>query len=95
MSEKSVTAHSAKKSSVLVELFDVFFILILCFATLLTTMLMRGKVLVGSGGSGGFEYHFSLPFFILTFGALGIYLLYVLPQSNRELRSMIKKIYKV
>ncbi len=77
----------------LVGVFDVLFILVLCFATLLTTMVLRGQVIVGSGGSEGFEYTFNPLLFIITFSALGLYLFYILPQSNKELRSMINRIY--
>lgn len=80
-------------TSKLVGVFDVLFILVLCFATLLTTMVLRGQVIVGSGGSEGFEYVFSWPFFILTFSSFGLYLFYILPQSNRELRTMLDRIY--
>ena len=53
------------------EVFDVLFIMVLCFATLLSTMLMRGKVLVGSGGGGGMTYTFWAWTFLLTFLGLG------------------------
>jgi hypothetical protein len=91
MAEKIVEERTSK--SKLVGVFDVLFILVLCFATLLTTMVLRGQVIVGSGGSEGFEYVFSLPFFVLTFASFGLYLFYILPQSNRELRTMLDRIY--
>ncbi|MDO8886509.1 hypothetical protein [Candidatus Oleimmundimicrobium sp.] len=76
------------------EVFDVLFIMILCFTTLLTTMLMRGKVLVGSGSGGGMTYTFSAGTFLLTFLSLGTYLAIVIPQSNRELGEIVEGLYE-
>ena len=75
------------------EVFDVLFIMVLCFATLLSTMLMRGKVLVGSGGGGGMTYTFSAWTFLLTFLGLGTYMAIVIPQSNRELGEIVESLY--
>lgn len=81
------------KNNLWVEIFDVMFIMVLCFVILLTTMLMRGKVLVGSGSTGGIDYSFNLPIFLMLVLALGIYMFYVLSRSNKELKSMIKYLY--
>ncbi|MBP1759494.1 MAG: hypothetical protein H6Q63_411 [Firmicutes bacterium] len=81
-------------NSPLMEVFDVMFIMILCFIILLTTMLMRGKVLVGSGSTGGMDYSFNLPIFLMLVLALGIYLVYVFSSSNKELKAMISHLYK-
>lgn len=75
------------------EVFDVLFIMVLCFATLLSTMLMRGKVLVGSGSGGGMAYTFSVGTFLLTFLGLGVYLAIVIPQSDRELGEIVEMLY--
>jgi hypothetical protein len=75
------------------EIFDVMFIMILCFVILLSTMLMRGKVLVGSGSNGGIDYSFNLPVFLMLALALGIYMFYVISRSDRELKSMIRYLY--
>lgn len=75
------------------EIFDVLFIMLLCFATLLSTMLARGKVLVGSGSGGGMDYHFSAWTFLLTFLGLAAYLAFVVPQSNRELGEIVETLY--
>ncbi len=75
------------------EVFDVLFIMVLCFATLLSTMLMRGKVLVGSGSGGGMAYTFSPWTFLLTFLGLGAYLAVVIPRSNRELGEIVESLY--
>ena len=75
------------------EIFDVLFIMVLCFATLLSTMLTRGKVLVGSGSGSGMAYSFSAWTFLLTFVGLGAYLAFVVPQSNRELGEIVESLY--
>ncbi|HBW37636.1 hypothetical protein [Desulfosporosinus sp. BICA1-9] len=81
-------------NSPLMEVFDVMFIMVLCFVILLSTMLMRGKVLVGSGSTGGMDYSFNLPIFLMLVSALGIYLFYVFSSSNKELKAMISYLYK-
>jgi len=83
-----------KRGNLLIEVFDVLFIMLLCFGTLLTTMLMRGKVLVGSGSSGGIDYSFSWLTLLLTGMALTAYLVYVLAHSDRGLRDMIAQLYE-
>jgi len=75
------------------EVFDVMFIMLLCFIILLTTMLMRGKVLVGSGSTGGIDYSFNLPIFMMIVAALGFYMFYVISRSDKELKAMIKYCY--
>ncbi|ATW28551.1 hypothetical protein DCMF_23425 [Candidatus Formimonas warabiya] len=74
------------------SVFDVLFIMILCFATLLTTMLMQGGVLVG-GSASGMRYHFSIASFLMVVAGLIIYLFYIIPHSDKELREMIKHLY--
>lgn len=81
------------KNSLRMEVFDVMFIMLLCFVILLTTMLMRGKVLVGSGTTGGIDYSFNLPIFMMIVIALGAYLFYVISMSDKELKAMIKYSY--
>lgn len=73
------------------EIFDILFIMILCFATLLTTMIIQGGVIVG--GDGGMSYVIKFPSFILTIGGLMLYLVYTLGESNKELKKMISFIY--
>lgn len=80
-------------NSPLMEVFDVMFIMLLCFVILLSTMLMRGKVLVGSGSTGGMDYSFNLPIFLMLVLALAIYLVYVFFSSNKELKAMITNLY--
>ena len=73
--------------------FDVVFIMLLCFATLLSTMLMRGTVIVGSGSAGGLEYTFDSTSFLVTACALAFYLVYIINKSDNELREMIENVY--
>jgi hypothetical protein len=82
-----------KKASVFVQWFDVFFIMVLCFATLMTTMRVRGTVLVGDGTSTVLDYSFKpIPFFsMLAFGV--IYIWYLVVHSHRELKDMIDHVY--
>lgn len=81
------------KNSLWMEVFDVMFIMLLCFVILLTTMLMRGKVLVGSGSTGGIDYSFNFPIFMVIVVALAAYMFYVISRSNKELRAMISYRY--
>lgn len=83
-----------KKNSKFMEVFDALFILVLCFATLLTTMLTRGAVIVGSGSSGGGLYDFNLISFGATMLGLGAYLLYIIPRSDKQLKKMVDELYK-
>jgi hypothetical protein len=82
-----------KRNNWFMSIFDVLFIMILCFATLLSTMLMQGGVLVGSGGTAGIAYTFSYGSFALVVAGLAGYLFYIISHSDKELRSMIKQIY--
>ena len=90
---KGADTQKRHKNSMWMEVFDVLFIMLLCFVILLTTMLMRGKVLVGSGATGGINYSFNLPIFMVIVVALGTYLYYVISRSSKELKAMIKYSY--
>jgi hypothetical protein len=76
-----------KQTNIFMMVFDTFFILVLCFATLLTAMLMKGDSM------GGLNYHVNY----LTFGimviALLIYIFLLLVNSEKGLRNMIETIY--
>ena len=73
-------------------IFDTLFIMMLCFATLLTTMVLQGGVIVG--GEGGLSYIIKWPSFILTMGGVALYTVYTLKESDKELKKMIAFIYK-
>lgn len=81
-----------KNSSWFMEVFDVLFIMILCFATLLTTMVMQGAVLVGTSASG-MNYTFSIGSFLMVVAGLVVYMGYIIPHSNKELRMMINHMF--
>lgn len=71
------------------EWFDVFFILILCFSVLLTTMLLQGAVLVGEGG-GVMDYAIN-PFTLLgTIAMLATYFIVLFTVSNKEMKKRSK-----
>jgi len=72
--------------------FDTLFIMMLCFATLLTTMVLQGGVIVG--GQGGLSYIIKWPSFILTMGGVALYTMYILKESDKELKKMISFIYE-
>ena len=90
---KAAEKRKKHENSMWMEVFDVMFIMLLCFVILLTTMLMRGKVLVGSGSTGGIDYSFNIPVFMMIVVALGAYMFYVISRSDKELKAMIKYRY--
>ena len=90
---KGANKRIKHENSMWMEVFDVMFIMLLCFIILLTTMLMRGKVLVGSGSTGGINYSFNLPIFMMIVASLGFYMFYVISRSDKELKAMIKYCY--
>jgi hypothetical protein len=70
------------------EAFDILFIMILCFATLLSAMLIKGNSPLQM------EYVLKPATFIITVGSIGTYIWYVSRESEKGLRIMIQKIYK-
>lgn len=83
------------KNNRFTQIIDVFFIMILCFMTLLSTMLMQGKVLVGSGSSGSsFVYSIHLLTFVPMFLILLVYLVFVCVKSDNVLKDMITALYQ-
>ena len=84
-----------KKEHIIMQIIDVFFVMILCFATLLSTMLMQGKVLVGTGSAAGkIQYSFNIVTFLTVAGILIVYTAFVCLASDRELKDMIKFLYR-
>ena len=79
--------NDMKQTNIFMIVFDTMFIMLLCFATLLTAMLMKGHSM------RGLDYHINY----LTFGimviALLIYMFLLVTNSEKGLRSMIKMIY--
>ena len=77
-----------KKTSPWLVLFDTLFVMLLCFATLLSAMVFKGET------NAGIHYLLDLPTVGLTFGALVIYFVYLLPRSDKGLKLTIREIYK-
>ena len=76
-----------------VQWFDTLFMMGLCFVTLLATMLLRGKVLVGEGAGSGLDYSFGFGSCILVLLLFGVYIVYMLVHSERELKDMVNHVY--
>jgi hypothetical protein len=84
-----------KKEHIIMQIIDVFFVMILCFATLLSTMLMQGKVLVGAGDViGKIQYSFNAITFLTVAAILIFYTVFVYITSDKELKDMIKFLYR-
>ncbi|HKL11130.1 MAG TPA: hypothetical protein VJ990_06780 [Clostridia bacterium] len=77
----------SKKSGWMHEAFDILFIMILCFATLLSAMLIKGS------NPLKMEYVLKPVTFILTFGAVMVYIWYVARESEKGLKAMVEKVY--
>lgn len=78
--------NKSKKSKLIVEIFDSMFIMILCFATLLSAMLMQG-------GGSELKYVINFRTLIITVTGLVVYLVFLLSQSEKGLKSMVNHIY--
>lgn len=77
-----------KKNNIFLMAFDTLFIMILCFATLLSAMLIQGDVI------GGVKYCINWTTLTITLIGLGIYLAFILSQSNKGLKLIIIEMYK-
>jgi len=77
----------------LVMLFDVLFILVLCYICLLIPILLRGKVLVGGGGGGGMDYSFTWGSLALCLVAGVVFGYFLLTHSEKELKTLIDNVY--
>ena len=76
-----------KTNNMLMNIFDTLFIMILCFGTLLTAMLMKEK------STGVMDYTINIKTFALTIGGLVLYMSFIIIQSEKSLKSMINCIY--
>ena len=65
--------------------FDILFVLILCFAILFTTLLITPYIKTGADATG---YHIVWWMLIGSFVATFLYLLYVVKNSTSELKKM-------
>lgn len=75
-------------SSAFVKVFDIVFIMALCFATLLATMLLRGKTVNGAD-----IYSVGTVSVLVTVVGVTSYFIYIVRNSNRELKAMICELY--
>jgi len=82
--------HKYKLVKKLKTVFDVLFIMLLCFATLLATMLLQGGLLVGGEG---INYKFGIVSFLSVFVSVLLYIFYILKHSKKELEAIINRIY--
>ncbi len=89
--EKMKAAGGTKWNLVMV--FDVLFILIFCYICLLIPILLRGKVLVGSGGGGGMDYSFTWGSLLICLVAGVVFGYFLLTHSEKELKTLIDNVY--
>ena len=77
-----------KKTNLFIQVTDIFFIMALCFGTLLTAMIFKGKTIV--------EIDYSVYWLTLVVITVGLisYLYVILKYSNEELKKVVKSIYK-
>jgi hypothetical protein len=70
-----------------IEIFDSLFIMMLCFATLLSAMLLKNNCV------SGLDYTIYIKTLSITLLGFGIYLTYMLNRSDKGLKAMIKHVY--
>lgn len=69
------------------EIFDSLFIMILCFSTLLSAMLLKNKNMMG------IDYTVYFKTFFVTILGLIAYLAYMINRSERGLKAMIQFVF--
>lgn len=82
-----------RESSGIMKFFDIVFILILCYISLLLPILLRGTVLVGSGPATGMHYELNPPLLAAVLITSIGYLVYMLSNSNKEMKKMYNIVY--
>lgn len=75
-------------AGLLVKIFDISFVIILCFVTLLATMLLRGKTANGAG-----IYTVGVVSGLITVVGFSLYFIYTLVYSQKELKLMVNEMY--
>lgn len=75
------------------KLFDILFILVLCYLSLLLPILLRGTVLVGSGEASGMDYTLNPLLLGLVIVSGVSYIVYLVYNSDKELREVINTVY--
>lgn len=76
-----------KKGNIFLEIFDAMFIMLLCFGTLLSAMLMQ------MNAAAGMKYNINYITFGIMLICLMIYIFLVLTHSEKGLKHIIKMIY--
>lgn len=79
--------NNKKKGNILTEIFDTFFILIICFGTLFSAMMIKGDA------QSSMKYILNYTTFFVTITGLLLYLFFVFQQSDKGLKDMIEKLY--
>lgn len=75
------------------KIFDIFFILLLCYLSLLLPILLRGTVLVGSGEASGMDYTLNPVLLgLVVLSGVG-YMVFLVQNSDKELRQVINTVY--
>jgi len=87
-----MTKQKKNIKKILVKIFDIFFIMILCFLTLLTTMIIKGTGIFGNVSSESM-YSIEIITFVVTIACFFVYLFFIIPNSDKELRKMIHSLY--
>lgn len=85
-------AHQ-RESSGIMKYFDIVFILILCYISLLLPIILRGTVLVGSGEASGMNYDLNPPLLAAVIITAVGYLVFMLRNSDKEMRKVYNKVY--
>jgi len=84
-----VSVHAPKaESGVFVKVFDIMFVMALCFVTLLATMLMRGKTVNNAD-----IYAVEIVSALVTVIGFTVYFVSVLASSDKELKLMVDELY--
>jgi hypothetical protein len=91
--EKQSTEVIAREKFTIMKAFDIFFILGLCYISLLLPILLRGTVIVGSGEAAGMDYSFDPLAFVLVVLSFFGYVIYLLRNSDKELRALVNNVY--
>ena len=90
LSRKGFNMNNSKSiiGKMLLEIFDALFIMLLCFATLFSAMLLKGDSLQGM------QYSINANTLGITLIGLCAYFAFVLSQSDKGLKALIDRIYK-
>lgn len=75
------------RSNIFLEIFDTLFVMLLCFGTLLTAMIM------GNSEIGSTNYSINPLTFSATVIIVILYLLFIISQSDKGLKEMLFQLY--